>query len=842
MEVARVAHARAQAAHGPHGATLARLGMLKPMPELPHGDPPLAGPDVHIKHAAIAVEDHFEVPKIGTLHKLDMGFSLSDPDLSMNPATQLRRAMHPRMRRRRFTLRLNTQRGLRRVLSGGITRQERWQLGATTKLPDSFYKLEKAGDFSELGDVIGLTRRHAPGLIKALPGLRSLRVLGQHLHDLATRPTAVGKKPSFVQIKRDLLRANMRGKERFLATDPKGLVVSRVTGGRSNVKVPDRLMHTWIGRTFHNHPGENLGIPSVSDHDVAHKLGGSRHTILAPRYRTVTHFEPESAAVRTPKTPGTLRYSNPRERVLTAGALDRFSALGKRSITEKLARLEAAAASTAHPTMAQARAGNYRMGHTSVGGLGVTIETPKGRHRRGIGVSGKFWSVKMPAHYGYIKRTEGADGDHVDVYLGPHAHRAEHHPVYIVDQQHAETKRFDEHKAMLGFRDREHATGTYDAGFSDGRGPDRRRAVHEVTFADFKHWVGNGDTTKPYKAALKKGVIADAMQFGAAYLPKLGRAATQMTGTSGRAAGMLGRSRAGQLGAKVGRRVAANPGVQRVAAHPRVAPALSEARGLGPKGFIAPLHAAGRIAGAAAAGERGAKIGGNVGLAADYAPVAYTAASAGQALMAGHRQKNDLPPARTLTQQLEDKALGKGMVTGLLNATARGVARHTFAGARGAARHIAGLSRRQKFMYGAAGGAAAAQASGATDNHPGRGAAAGAALGGVGAAILSRGRAVGGVTRSARAIYTTGMKDAVREHLRVLAGANGSPHHIAQAASVFRANQAHLIRQSRAKYAAGMAGARAKKGTIAAGALGGAAIGASTVGRSRWKDQPLAGE
>ena len=67
------------------------------------------------------------------VEKIDMGFRLGDENA--NPATVLRRAMHPRMRRHTLRLRLNTQKHLRRVLSGGITRQERWQLGVSTRFP-----------------------------------------------------------------------------------------------------------------------------------------------------------------------------------------------------------------------------------------------------------------------------------------------------------------------------------------------------------------------------------------------------------------------------------------------------------------------------------------------------------------------------------------------------------------------------------------------------------------------------------------------------------------------------------------------------------------------------------
>jgi len=160
------------------------------------------------------------------------------------------------------------------------------------------------------------------------------------------------------------------------------------------------------------------------------------------------------------------------------------------------------------PTPEQARAGNYKKAHALVGGLPVTIETPKGRTRSGIGPGGKPWSVVMPCHYGYVKETTGADGDQVDVYVGPEAHAASKLPVWAIDQVDADTKAFDEHKVFLGFPHREAVRDTYLAAFSDGRGRERAGAVVRMTFSEFLYWLRQGDT----KCALvAKAVRTDAV-------------------------------------------------------------------------------------------------------------------------------------------------------------------------------------------------------------------------------------------------------------------------------------------------------------------------------------------
>ncbi|GHT90004.1 hypothetical protein FACS1894137_19360 [Spirochaetia bacterium] len=50
--------------------------------------------------------------------------------------------------------------------------------------------------------------------------------------------------------------------------------------------------------------------------------------------------------------------------------------------------------------------------------------------------------------YGYIRGTEGVDGDHVDVYIGPDEEASS---VYIVHQNDPVTGKYDEDKVMLGF-------------------------------------------------------------------------------------------------------------------------------------------------------------------------------------------------------------------------------------------------------------------------------------------------------------------------------------------------------------------------------------------------------
>ncbi|WP_163000210.1 PLxRFG domain-containing protein [Sphingobium yanoikuyae] len=130
------------------------------------------------------------------------------------------------------------------------------------------------------------------------------------------------------------------------------------------------------------------------------------------------------------------------------------------------------------PTEAQKDAGNYSKGHVSIGGLDVTIENPAGTSRR------PEWPP-LKHTYGYVKRSEGADGDHVDVFLGPKAADPAN-PVFIVDQVNADGS-FDEHKVMVGFGDKGAARRGYLANYE--KGWTGLGDITEMSFEDFRAWV-----------------------------------------------------------------------------------------------------------------------------------------------------------------------------------------------------------------------------------------------------------------------------------------------------------------------------------------------------------------
>lgn len=162
------------------------------------------------------------------------------------------------------------------------------------------------------------------------------------------------------------------------------------------------------------------------------------------------------------------------------------------SVTEQARQVER------RPSEAQKEAGNYRKGHVRIHGMEIAIENPCGSFRTGASSDGKVWRCRLPAHYGYLKRTEARDGDQVDAFIGPH-HKSP--LVYVIDQHDADHGKYDEAKVMLGFATPAQARHTYLRAFSDGKARDRLGAMHEMTVAQFKQWLKDGDTTQPYKRA-----------------------------------------------------------------------------------------------------------------------------------------------------------------------------------------------------------------------------------------------------------------------------------------------------------------------------------------------------
>ena len=168
---------------------------------------------------------------------------------------------------------------------------------------------------------------------------------------------------------------------------------------------------------------------------------------------------------------------------------------------EKSTGKEEAQTINPNPTEAQKEAGNYKKAHIRRDGFEISVENAKGSIRSKTNEkTGKSWSVKMNNDYGYLRGTVGKDKDHLDAFLADDY--KENQPVYIVNQTTPDGK-FDEHKVMMGFDNKEDALDAYKSNYNKG-------AIHysdivEMPMDEFKVW--SKDQSQASKPAKENNII-----------------------------------------------------------------------------------------------------------------------------------------------------------------------------------------------------------------------------------------------------------------------------------------------------------------------------------------------
>ena len=85
-----------------------------------------------------------------------------------------------------------------------------------------------------------------------------------------------------------------------------------------------------------------------------------------------------------------------------------------------------------NPTEGQKEAGNYLKDRIKIDGNRIALENHDGSVRSGTDQDGNKWQSEMHGHYGYFERTEGRDGDQVDVVVKPGTETSP--KVFVVDQ------------------------------------------------------------------------------------------------------------------------------------------------------------------------------------------------------------------------------------------------------------------------------------------------------------------------------------------------------------------------------------------------------------------------
>jgi hypothetical protein len=122
----------------------------------------------------------------------------------------------------------------------------------------------------------------------------------------------------------------------------------------------------------------------------------------------------------------------------------------------------------------------------------ISIETGVGQTRKGPpGPDGKpEWEVKMEhGAYGRIKGTKGADGQPLDIMVGPHPSSPH---VFIINQHDPKTGQFDELKVQAGYRTPIDAMHAYANSYDDGA-TGRIGGMVAMNAEQFHAWLKHGE-------------------------------------------------------------------------------------------------------------------------------------------------------------------------------------------------------------------------------------------------------------------------------------------------------------------------------------------------------------
>ena len=141
-------------------------------------------------------------------------------------------------------------------------------------------------------------------------------------------------------------------------------------------------------------------------------------------------------------------------------------------------------------------------GRTEMHGFKISIENDKGSVRQGIDQDGHEWKTVMPCPYGYIRMTEGSDGEHVDCFCGDNENSSK---VFVVHIQNPKTKEYDEDKVFLGFDSEQQVRETFDKAYDR---KDIWQSMDEFEVEKFKELLGKREGVKIKKSLQKARTVS----------------------------------------------------------------------------------------------------------------------------------------------------------------------------------------------------------------------------------------------------------------------------------------------------------------------------------------------
>lgn len=127
----------------------------------------------------------------------------------------------------------------------------------------------------------------------------------------------------------------------------------------------------------------------------------------------------------------------------------------------------------------------HYQGRIEIPGLpAINVENLRGSIREGVDERGQAWRVVMPAHYGELAGTTGADGDPLDVFVGEDAYAPWIYVVHIG----TEARDYDECKVFVGFPNASSVRECFQSAYSQRRGMKWGR-MRKLSYPQFLHWL-----------------------------------------------------------------------------------------------------------------------------------------------------------------------------------------------------------------------------------------------------------------------------------------------------------------------------------------------------------------
>lgn len=147
-----------------------------------------------------------------------------------------------------------------------------------------------------------------------------------------------------------------------------------------------------------------------------------------------------------------------------------------------------------NPSEAQKKQGNYLKGKVVIRGIPITVENVPGSIRWGYDEKGLKWVNRLKNYYGYISKTEGNDGDEIDVFIG---NEPENNKAFVINQKNPVSGLFDEHKIILCVNDIESAKKVYLQNYSKGWEKNIINIIPTNT-KKLREWIRCGIRSEPF--------------------------------------------------------------------------------------------------------------------------------------------------------------------------------------------------------------------------------------------------------------------------------------------------------------------------------------------------------